>query len=115
MKIQRFILISVISEIHTKKKNYDSIKLFIGRKKEIQMEINFKEPIQDQKALVPIIAYGIGEVVAKRILKAGRMEGFKKEIADLLLKLKQPNHKVEDATAYLVAVLNKKGFSMRKD
>ena len=97
------------------KKNYDTVKLFIGRKKEIQMEINFKEPIQDQKDLAQITAYGIGEVVAKRILKAGRMEDFRKEVADLLLKLKEPNHKIKDATAYLVAVLKKKGFNMGED
>ncbi len=29
------------------KKIYDTFKLFIGPKKGIQMEINFKEPIQD--------------------------------------------------------------------
>jgi hypothetical protein len=79
------------------------------------MEINFKEPIQDQKDLAQITAYGIGEVVAKRILKAGRMEDFRKEVADLLLKLKEPNHKIKDATAYLVAVLKKKGFNMGED
>ena len=31
------------------------------------------------------------------------------------LKLKEPNHKIKDATAYMVAVLKKKGFNMSED
>ena len=97
------------------KKNYDTVKLFIGRKKEIQMEINFKEPIQDQKDLAQITAYGIGDVVARRILKTGKMDEFRKVVAGLLEKMKEPNHGIKDPTAYLVAVLKKKGFNMSED
>ena len=79
------------------------------------MEINFKEPIQDQKDLAQITAYGIGDVVARRILKAGKMDEFRKVVAGLLEKMKEPNHGIKDPTAYLVAVLKKKGFNMSED
>ncbi len=43
------------------------------------------------------------------------MEDSKKEVVNLPLKLKEQNHKIKDANAYLVAALKKKGFNMGKN
>ena len=100
------------------KKGLDTVKLFIGRKKEMQAAIDFHEPLDQQKEaaeLAQITSYGIGEVVAKRIIKSKKMQIFKDLVKDVTEKLKQSKGSIKDPTAYLIGALKNKGINVSED
>ncbi|RZK26410.1 MAG: RepB family plasmid replication initiator protein [Flavobacterium sp.] len=100
------------------KKGYDTVKLFIGRKKNQQIVIDFNEPLNIQKEaaqLAQIMSYGIGEVVAKRIIKSNKMDVFRDVVEGVKDKLKQAKGTIKDPTAYLIGALKKQGINVSDD
>jgi plasmid replication initiation protein len=100
------------------KKGLDTVKLFIGRKKEMQAAIDFHEPLDIQKEaaeLAQITSYGIGEVVAKRIIKSKKIQVFKDVVKDVTEKLKQSKGTIKDPTAYLIGALKNNGINVSED
>lgn len=100
------------------KKGFDTVKLFIGRKKERQIVIDFNEPLDIQKGasqLAQITSYGIGEVVARRIIKSKKMDIFKEVVDDVKAKLKHSKNGIKDPTAYLIGALKNKGINVSED
>jgi plasmid replication initiation protein len=100
------------------KKGFDTVKLFIGRKKETQTVIDFNEPLDQQKEaaqLALIMGYGVGEVVAKRIIKSKKMQLFKDVVEEVKEKIKQAKGSIKDPTAYLIGVLKNKGINILED
>jgi len=100
------------------KKGFDTVKIFVGRKKEMQATIDFHEPLDLQKEaaqLAQITSYGIGEVVAKRIIKSQKMQVFKEVVEDVKEKLKQSKGTIKDPTAYLIGALKNKGINVSED
>ena len=100
------------------KKGLDTVKLFVGRKKDMQAAIDFHEPLDQQKEaaeMAQITGYGIGEVVARRILKSKKMKVFKEVVEDVTEKLKQSKGTIKDPTAYLIGALKNKGINVSED
>lgn len=100
------------------KKGLDTVKLFIGRKKDEQIVIDFNEPLNVQKEaaqLAQIISYGIGEVVAKRIIKSNKMDVFREVVEGVKDKIKQAKGTIKDPTAYLIGALKKQGINVLED
>jgi len=97
------------------KKGLDTVKLFVGRKKEMQTEIDFHEPLGLQKEMALITHYGIGEIVARRIIKSQKMQVFKEVVEDVKEKLKQSKGTIKDPTAYLIGALKNKGINVSED
>jgi hypothetical protein len=100
------------------KKGLDTVRLFIGRRKAAQMEINFQESLDSQKDLALIMGYGVGEIVANRILKTGKMALFKETVEGVKQQLQQrkgSQEGIKDPTAFLIGALKNKGINVSED
>ena len=85
------------------------ILVFIGMRKlkELQLQIDFNKPLNQQKELAEIMAYGISESAAAKIVP--QINKFR-EIVDQVKKDVSKNKTiVKDIPAYIMGVLKKRG------
>jgi plasmid replication initiation protein len=94
-------------ELIKRGRSFTHIKIFIGKQKPKQIEIDFTESIEYQKKVATIMAYGINEDVAKQVA----IKHFAEFIAikdELNANIKSGKVKVENARAYIVGILKNK-------
>lgn len=94
-------------ELVKRGRSFEFIKIFVGVQKISQVQINLNEPIDYQKHVRNVMAYGVSESAAKQIAVRHYAE-FEAMVTDLKKAISE-GRKVEDPAAYLVAVFQKKG------
>lgn len=93
-------------------RTFTKITIHVGSKMFKQLTIDFKEPVANQKELKIIMAYGIDEQTAKRILKHG-IQKFEQAVEDTKTAIQNKVKKKEPVgseQAYLMGVLKNKGL-----
>jgi dihydroneopterin aldolase len=76
----------------------------------LQMEIDFKKPIAEQKDIKYIMSYGLTEKQATQIAEKEKIKDFKVLIEQLNQKVRQGELKVDNSRGYIVGVYKKKGI-----
>lgn len=93
-------------------RSFTKITLHVGSQKFKQLAIDFKEPVENQRELRIIMAYGIDEQTAKKILKHG-IKKFEQAVEDTKTAIQNKVKKKEPVgseQAYLMGVLKNKGL-----
>lgn len=94
-------------ELVKRGRSFKFVKLYIGVQKIGQLQIDLNEPVEYQKHVRNIMAYGIAETPARQIAKRHYAD-FEVVVKDLK-KLLSEGKKIEDTAAYLVGVFKNKG------
>lgn len=106
--------IQISYELEKLGRAYYWIKFLINGRAIGQMDIDFKEPIEDQKFYAEILLYGIKEEYAVMIAKAGKPEFYKhKNYA--IQKVQKGEMKAENVAAYIVGIYQRLGHIPKKN
>lgn len=103
--------ISFDYELIKRGRSFEYIQIHVSTSKEEpkQLSIDFKEPIDYQKNVRTIMAYGISEDYAILIVKHG-MDKFTEYVKAVNLRAQQGKLNVENAAAYIIGSYQKKGI-----
>lgn len=96
-------------KLHKKGRSFKVIEIFIDISSNLQMEIDFKRPIAEQKDIKYIMSYGLTEKQASQIAEKEKIEDFQKLIDSLNEKVRKGNLSVSNSKGYIVGVYKKKG------
>lgn len=96
-------------KLHKKGRSYKVIEIFVDLSANLQMEIDFKKPIAEQKDIKYIMSYGLTEKQATKIAEKEKINDFKALIEQLNQKVRQGELKVNNSRGYIVGVYKKKG------
>lgn len=97
-------------ELIKRGRSFEFIKIYIGKHKLRQLQIDFNESLELQKQIQNIVAYGIGEAVARDICKRNNYQEFEQVVAELNKQLATNKKAVKDPLAYLIGTLKRKGI-----
>ncbi|MDY3450426.1 replication initiation protein, partial [Riemerella anatipestifer] len=86
------------------------ITLHINNQKFKQLEIDFNKPLEIQKFISKLMAYGFSEEQANIISDKEKESNFDILIAELNEKIKTKKLSVRNSIGYLVGVYQKKGI-----
>lgn len=102
--------ISFDYELYKRGRSFEYIQIYVSLSKDKpkQLEIDYKMPINDQKNIRTIMAYGISEDFAQLIVKDG-MDRFIEFVAKVNERARKGEIKVENASAYIIGAYQKKG------
>jgi len=102
-------------ELFKKGRTFTHIQIYVkmAKDKPKQLEIDYKQPIEEQKNIRTVMAYGINEEYAKLIVKDG-MNNFIDFIKTVNERAKKGEVNVEKATAYIIGSYQKKGILPKK-
>ncbi|RYE22486.1 MAG: RepB family plasmid replication initiator protein [Sphingobacteriaceae bacterium] len=92
-------------ELKKRGRSYEFIIIYIDFKKEKQITIDFNESIEFQKAVRTITAYGVSENIAKLIAYKNYDDFLK-----LIQQMKNGKTAINDPSAYIVGIFQKKGI-----
>ena len=107
--------ISFDYELYKRGRSYEYIQIYVSLSKDQskQLEIDYKIPVNDQKNIRTIMAYGISEEYAELIVKDG-FDEFIKFVEKVNQRAKKGEIKVENAAAYIIGTYQKKGILPNK-
>ena len=97
-------------KLHKKGRSYKVMEIFVDLSANLQMEIDFKKPIAEQKDIKYIMSYGLTEKQATQIAEKEKIKDFKVLIEQLNQKVRQGELKVDNSRGYIVGVYKKKGI-----
>ena len=97
-------------KLHKKGRSFKVIEIFIDISSNLQMEIDFKRPIAEQKDIKYIMSYGLTEKQAVQIAEKEKIEDFQKLIDSLNEKVRKGDLSVSNSKGYIVGVYKKKGM-----
>lgn len=102
--------ISFDYELYKRGRSYEYIQIYvsISKDKPKQLEIDYNKPVNDQKNIRTIMAYGISEEYAELIVKDGFYE-FIKFVEKVNERARKGEINVENAAAYIIGTYQKKG------
>lgn len=96
-------------KLHKKGRSFKVIEIFIDISSNLQMEIDFKRPIAEQKDIKYIMSYGLTEKQATQIAEKEKIDDFQKLIDSLNEKVRKGDISVSNSKGYIVGVYKKKG------
>lgn len=107
--------ISFDYEMFKRGRSFTHIQIYvsISKDKPKQLEIDYKIPVNDQKNIRSIMAYGISEVYATLILKDG-FDEFIKFVEKVNERARKGEINVENAASYIIGAYQKKGVIKKK-
>lgn len=107
--------ISFDYQLYKKGRSFEFIQIYVDTSKNNpqQLEIDYKEPIEYQKNVRAVMAYGISEEYAILIVKDG-YDDFIKFIEKVNERARKGEIKVENAPAYIIGTYQKKGILPNK-
>jgi len=91
-------------QLHKRGRSFERITLYIDFQKEQQMTIDFKDPVEFQKNVKTLTAYGVSEEMARTIAKK-HFPAF----LDLRAKMLASKTPIEDPGAYIMNAFQKNG------
>lgn len=102
--------ISFDYELYKKGRSFEYIQIFVdtSKNKPAQLEIDYNKPVNDQKNIRSVMAYGISEEYATLIVKDG-YDDFIKFVEKVNERARKGEIKVENAAAYIIGSYQKKG------
>src|SRR5690606_14240915 len=102
--------ISFDYELYKRGRSYEYIQIYvsISKDKPKQLEIDYNKPVNDQKNIRTIMAYGISEEYAQLIIKDG-FDEFIKFVEKVNERARKGEIKVENDSAYIIGTYQKKG------
>jgi len=102
-------------ELYKKGRSYEYIQIFIDRNKNLskQLEIDYREPVEHQKNVRNVMAYGLSQEYAELIVKDG-YDKFEEFVAEVNKRARKGEIKVENAPAYIIGAYRKKGVLPKK-
>jgi plasmid replication initiation protein len=100
-------------KLHKKGRSFKVIEIFVDLSANLQMEIDFKKPIAEQKDIKYIKSYGLTEKQATQIAEKEKIEDFKALIDELNQKVRNGDLKVNNSRGYIVGVYKKKGVLVK--
>lgn len=101
-------------ELRKRGRSFHWITFYIDRKDVVQLEINFDEPIENQKFKSKIMAYNLTEEQANAIVQKEKEKDFDILITKLNERVRQGKLNINNSSAYLVGVYQKKGIIENK-
>lgn len=106
--------ISFDYELYKRGRSYEYIQIYVSihKDKPKQLEIDYKIPVNEQKNIRTIMAYGISEEYAELIVKNG-FDEFIKFVEKVNERAKKGEINVENAAAYIIGTYQKKGVLPR--
>lgn len=102
-------------KLHKKGRSFKVVEIFIDLSANIQMEINFEKPINEQKEIKYIMSYGLTEAQATQISEKVKIADFKALIDELNKKVRNNELKPSNAVGYIVGVYQKKGVLVKQN
>lgn len=102
--------ISFDYELYKRGRSYEYIQIYvsISKDKPKQLEIDYNKPVNDQKNIRTIMAYGISEEYAELIVKDG-FDEFIKFVEKVNERARKGEINVDNAAAYIIGTYKKKG------
>jgi len=103
--------ISFDYELFKQGRSFELIQIYVSSTKGMtkQLEIDYKEPLDQQKNIRTIMAYGLSEEHARLIVKDG-MDKFTSFVVKVNERAKKGEINVENAAAYIIGAYQKKGI-----
>lgn len=102
--------ISFDYELYKRGRSYEYIQVYvsISKDKPKQLEIDYNKPVNEQKNIRSVMAYGISEEYATLIVNDGYDE-FIKFVEKVNERARKGEIKVDNAVAYIIGTYQKKG------
>jgi len=102
--------ISFDYELFKRGRSYEYIQIYVGlsKHKPTQLEIDYNKPVNDQKNIRSVMAYGISEEYATLIVNDS-YDNFIKFVEKVNERARKGEIKVENAPAYIIGSYQKKG------
>jgi len=102
--------ISFDYELFKRGRSYEYIQIYVGlsKNKPTQLEIDYNKPVNDQKNIRSVMAYGISEEYATLIVNDS-YDDFIKFVEKVNERARKGEIKVENAPAYIIGAYQKKG------
>jgi len=107
--------ISFDYELYKKGRSYRYVQIFVDRDKNLsrQLEVDYREPVEHQKNVRNVMAYGLCREHAELIARDG-YEKFVEFVGEVNKKARKGEVKVENAPAYIIGAYRKKGVLPKK-
>jgi len=107
--------ISFDYELYKKGRSYKYVQIFVDRGKKLseQLEIDHREPVEHQKNVRSVMAYGLSQEYAELIARDGYGK-FVEFVEEVNKRARRGEVKVENATAYIIGAYRKKGVLPKK-
>lgn len=109
-QINEYTDISFDYELFKRGRSYEYIQIYVGlsKHKPTQLEIDYNKPVNDQKNIRSVMAYGISEEYANLIVNDS-YDDFIKFVEKVNERARKGEIKVENAPAYIIGAYQKKG------